>query len=159
MMRNAVAGDARRCHEIEQAAFAGPEAAPLARIAARIAHYPEGFRVCERAGRLIGFINSGCADVVDMSDDAFKALVGHDPAAPNVVILSVAVDPAFQGQGVARAMMTDFVARMRALGKREIHLICKTHHIAFYERLGYRYNRLSTSAHGGGTWHEMALAL
>ena len=94
-----------------------------------------------------------------MSDEAFKELVGHDPQAPNVVIMSVAVDPACQGRGHATAMMRVFVARMRALGKRTIHLMCKQRHVALYERLGYRYVRPSASDHGGMAWHEMLMTL
>lgn len=46
----------------------------------------------ELSGQVIGFTNSGCAYEVVMSDEAFKELVGHDPAAPNVVIMSVVID-------------------------------------------------------------------
>ena len=53
----------------------------------------------ELDGKVVGFINSGCAHEVVMSDEAFKELVGHDPDAPNVVIMSVVLDPAYQGKG------------------------------------------------------------
>lgn len=158
-LRDARPSDAARCHEIELAAFAGPEAAPLERIAARIAGFPEGFRVLEQDGAVQGFINSGCAWTVDLADDDFKALKGHDPAAPKAVILSVAIDPARQGRGLARVLMADFVARMTALGKRELHLICKTEHIPLYERLGFLHVGPSASSHGGRSWHEMMCRL
>lgn len=110
-------------------------------------------------GQVAGFINSGCAHRVVMSDEAFKELVGHDPVAPEVVIMSVVVDPAFQGQGHSARLMAEFIARMRQAGKRAIHLMCKDWHVALYERMGFREVRPSTSNHGGMAWHEMLQVL
>lgn len=151
--------DAARCFEIERAAYEGDEAATLEKITTRIAQYPEGFLVLEVDGTIVGFINSGCAHEVVMSDEAFKELIGHDASAPNVVIMSVVVDPAFQGRGYATRLMREFVERMRAANKQTIHLMCKQRHVAMYERQGYRYVKPSASTHGGMTWHEMVMEL
>lgn len=91
--RNALPADAPRCFEIETTAYEGDEAATLEKIATRIAQYPQGFLILEANGEVVGFINCGCAHDVVMSDEAFKALVGHSAEAPNVVIMSVVVDP------------------------------------------------------------------
>lgn len=157
--RNARPADADRCFEIETSAYEGDEAATLEKISKRIALYPEGFLILEKDGAVAGFINSGCAYRVEMSDEAFKELVGHDPEAPNVVIMSVVVDPSQQGTGLARALMEEFVARMRGMGKSAIYLICKKHHVPLYERFGYGYMRPSASEHGGMAWHEMSMEL
>lgn len=157
--RNAVPEDAERCFEIEVSAYEGDEAATLEKIAKRIAVYPQGFIVLEKDGEVIGFVNSGCAHEVEMSDDEFKELVGHDPDAPNVVIMSVVVDPLHQGQGLSQALMTEFVSRMRQMGKSTIHLICKDHHVPLYEKFGYNYLGPSASDHGGMDWHEMSMTL
>lgn len=151
--------DVDRCHEIEQSAYEGDEAASRERIERRILQYPQGFMVMEFAGRIIGFINSGCAYQVRMSDEAFKELVGHDPSAPNVVIMSVVVDPAQQGKGYSTLLMREFVAYMRRLGKHSIHLMCRQQHVGLYEKFGYRYVRPSASSHGGMSWHEMVMEL
>jgi ribosomal protein S18 acetylase RimI-like enzyme len=158
-IRTARPEDAARCFRIEIEAYDSEAAAPLDRIATRIATYPEGFIVLETDGQVTGFINSGCTWDVEMADDAFKALIGHDPEAPNAVILSVAVDPAYQGRGLSRALMEAFVARMAAMGKASIHLICRAHHVSMYEKFGYRYVQPSDSAHGGMQWHEMVMTL
>lgn len=157
--RNAEPPDAERCFEIESSAYQGDEAATLEKIAKRIACYPQGFLVLESGKELLGFINSGCAHDVEMSDEDFKELIGHDPKAPNVVILSVVVDPAHQGKGHSRSLMNEFVKRMSAMGKRTIHLMCKQHHVPLYEGFGYRYIRPSASRHGGMQWHEMDMML
>lgn len=154
-----VPADTARCHAIEIAAYEGDEAATREKIATRIAQYPEGFLVMALDGDIVGFINSGCAHEVVLADEAFKELVGHDPRAPHVVIMSVAIDPAYQGRGLATPMMGRFVERMRAMGKHSIHLMCKQRHVALYERLGFRYVRPSASDHGGMAWHEMVMAL
>jgi ribosomal protein S18 acetylase RimI-like enzyme len=157
--RFAQPADADRCFHIETTAYEGDEAATHAKIATRIARYPEGFLVLEVEGVIAGFINSGCAHVVQMADEAFKELIGHDPAGPQVVVMSVVVHPDYQGQGWSTLLMQRFVAHMRGLGKEAIHLMCRTHHVALYEKMGYRYVRPSESAHGGIAWHEMVLPL
>ncbi|KRC70153.1 hypothetical protein D3C87_544360 [compost metagenome] len=151
--------DADRCYAIEIGAYEGDEAATLAKITTRIREYPQGFLVMEHDGQVIGFINSGCAHDVVMADDAFKELVGHDAAAPNVVIMSVVIDPAFQGRGYATTLMRMFVELMKAQGKKTIHLMCKEQHVELYVRFGYRYVRPSESDHGGMGWHEMIMEL
>ncbi|MFK8331773.1 GNAT family N-acetyltransferase [Pseudomonas sp. BJa5] len=157
--RNAALSDASRCFQIESTAYEGDEAATLEKITTRIAQYPEGFLIMEAAGEVIGFINCGCAFEVVMSDEAFKELVGHSPDAPNVVIMSVVVDPAQQGKGYASLMMREFIRRMKALDKQTIHLMCKERHVALYERMGYGYVKPSASDHGGMAWHEMLMKL
>jgi len=163
--RLAAPADLATCHRIESTAYEGDEAASEARIAKRIAQYPQGFLVMEvegegeGEGEIIGFINSGCAWEVVMSAEEFKELVGHDAAAPNVVIMSVVLDPAQQGKGYASMLMREFVMRMRTAGKHSIHLMCKQRHIALYEKFGYRYVKPSASDHGGMAWHEMVMAL
>ena len=157
--RTAVPADTDRCFAIETTAYEGDEAATHEKIATRIAQYPEGFLIMELDGEIIGFINSGCAFDVVMSDEGFKELIGHDPAAPNVVIMSVVIDPAQQGKGYASLLMRTFVERMAGLGKRTIHLMCKEAHVPLYARMGYRYTRPSASDHGGMAWHEMVMEL
>ena len=157
--RQASISDVDRCYAIESLAYEGDEAATQAKIATRIETYPEGFLITEVDGQIVGFINSGCAHEVEMSDEAFKELVGHDPEAPNVVILSVVVDPAEQGKGHSRALMDEFVGQMRRMKKQRIHLMCKDHHVSLYEKFGYQYSKPSASDHGGMKWHEMVMAL
>ncbi|MBA1203188.1 GNAT family N-acetyltransferase [Pseudomonas capeferrum] len=159
IFRDAIPSDAPRCYQIETTAYDGDEAATLEEIATRIALYPQGFLVMENAEGIIGFINSGCAHEVAMSDEAFKELIGHSADAPNVVIMSVVVDPVEQGKGHAKSLMQTFVQRMRAMDKKTIHLMCKERHVPLYERMGYRYVRPSNSDHGGMAWHEMVMDL
>lgn len=157
--RRATLSDAERCFDVEALAYGGDEAATLAKISKRIAEYPQGFLLLEVESKVVGFINSGCAYDVKMSDEAFKELIGHDPAAPNVVIMSVVVDPAYQGRGLSKVLMSEFVKRMTTAGKETIHLMCREHHIPLYGKFGYKYTQPSASDHGGVKWHEMVMEL
>src|SRR3546814_3236025 len=141
VFRPATPSNTYLCYQIEIADYEGDEAATSEKIATRIAQYPEGFLVMELDGRVAGFINSGCAHEVVMSDEAFKELVGHDAGAPNVVIMSVVLDPAFQGQGWSTLLMREFIERMRGMRKQSIHLVCKERNVELYKRFGYRYVR------------------
>lgn len=157
--RLATISDIDRCFQIESIAYEGDEAATREKIATRIAQYPEGFLVMELNGNIIGFINSGCAHEVVMSDEAFKELIGHDSSAPNVVIMSVVLDPAYQGKGYATSLMQQFIEKMNDMGKTTIHLMCKERHVGLYEHFGYCYVKPSPSDHGGMSWHEMVMTL
>ncbi len=157
--RQAEPRDAARCYEIESAAYPPDQAATQDKIAKRIAGYPEGFLILELGGQSVWFINSGCAFDVEMSDDDFKEMIGHDPAAPNVVVMSVVLDPAFQGRGLSTHLMRAFVADMRARGKASIHLMCKEVYLPFYEKFGYRFTRPSASGFAGVPWFEMVMDL
>ncbi|PRC91847.1 GNAT family N-acetyltransferase [Solimicrobium silvestre] len=157
--RQVKAQDLQRCYDIESSAYEGDEAATREKIALRIDQYPQGFLVMEQAGKIVGFINSGCAHEVTMSDHEFKELIGHDPLSLNVVIMSVVVAPEHQGKGLATMLMHQFVQQTRDMGKKTIHLMCKERHVKLYGQLGFRYVRLSDSEHGGMAWHEMMMDL
>ena len=151
--------DLDACYVIERTAYAGDEAASREKIAKRIAGYPEGFVVAEHDGEVVGFINCGACFEVALSDEAFKELVGHDPDGPHVVIMSVAVRPDHQGRGIAGQLLRAFIARMCALGKVDVFLICQAALVPLYRRYGFVELGPSASTHGGLTWVEMSLAL
>ncbi|RCW68587.1 GNAT family N-acetyltransferase [Pseudorhodoferax soli] len=157
--RFATPSDVDRCHEIEFRAYEGDEAASREKIAKRIAEYPEGFLLMQFGDEVVGFINSGCANEVVLADNSFKELKGHDPQAPHVVIMSVAIDPLRQGAGFSIPLMDAFVKAMRERGKRSIHLMCKERYVDLYCRLGFSYAKLSASDLAGITWHEMRMDL
>lgn len=159
VFRPAVPADTDRCYDIEITSYEGDEAATREKIATRINRYPQGFLCMEVEGEIVGFINGGCAWDVVMSDEEFKELVGHDPAAPNVVIMSVVVHPDFQGKGYSSLLMREFISRMKAMDKQTIHLMCKDRHVALYSHFGYQYVKPSESDHGGMVWHEMVMTL
>ncbi len=68
------------------------------KIRKRICVYAEGFVVLEAGGEVVGFINSGATDTVELSNEHFKESIGHDPEGRYFVIMSVVVHPASQHQ-------------------------------------------------------------
>lgn len=159
VFRTATLDDVDACYTIEIESYEGDEAATKEKIATRVQQYPDGFLCMELAGEVVGFINSGCAWEVVMSDEEFKELIGHDPQAPNVVIMSVVVHPKYQGKGYSSLLMKRFINDMKEMNKKTIHLMCKERHIDLYKHFGYQYIKPSESDHGGMTWHEMVMKL
>ena len=88
-IRTVTEADLDRCFEIESVAYAGDEAATREKIHKRILAYPEGFVVLENDYEIVGFINCGAAHQVELSDEEFKELVGHDPLEPRVLLLEL----------------------------------------------------------------------
>ena len=151
--------DLDRCFEIESQSYQGDEAASREKIRKRISVYPEGFVVLEVSGEVVGFINSGATDTVELSNEHFKELIGHNPEGKYIVIMSVVVHPAYQRNGFAGKLMEHFVDIMKNLNKAGIYLICQEQLIDLYAKYGFKYLSGSNSDHGGLSWHEMALSL
>ena len=158
-IRNVAESDLDRCFEIEQVSYEGDEAATREKIRKRIRQYPEGFIVLDLNGMVVGFINCGATDNVDLANEEFKDLIGHESNGKHIVIFSVVVHKDFQGKGFAGKLLADFMNRIKRMKKRSIYLICRDNLIEFYKKYGFEYIRKSDSTHGGLNWHEMVLSL
>ena len=158
-IRNVAESDLDRCFEIEQVSYEGDEAATRKKIRKRIRQYPEGFIVLDLNEMVVGFINCGATDNVDLANEEFKDLIGHESNGKHIVIFSVVVHKDFQGKGFAGKLLADFINRIKRMQKRSIHLICRDNLIEFYKKYGFEYIRKSDSTHGGLNWHEMVLSL
>ncbi len=151
--------DLQRCFDIETISYGGEEAASSEKILKRIKTYPEGFILLETNGEVAGFINCGACHKVELSDEEFKELVGHDSSGKHIVIMSVVIHPDYQGKGYAGILIKNFIEKMKNLQKQEVHLICQTSLIDMYAKYGFKYICESGSDHGGLSWHEMILDL
>jgi ribosomal protein S18 acetylase RimI-like enzyme len=158
-IRNVAEHDLEACYTVESGCFLPSEAASRTRIEKRIKIFPQGFLVAELGDTVIGHINSGSTGKEDITDEAFKDLVGHDNDGHNIVIFSLAVLPEFQKRGIAKYLMLRFIEESKRLGKKKVMLICKSDLIAYYQRYGFIYVGQSASTHGGFKWHEMILPL
>jgi ribosomal protein S18 acetylase RimI-like enzyme len=159
VIRNVLPKDLDECYRVEVSGFPPEEAATRETIKLRMETFPQGFLVAELGGTVVGILNSASTDKDDVSDEALKQLVGHDPNGRNMVVFALAVLPEFRGLGIARRLMLHFMDEARHHNKKAILLMCKADLIAYYERLGFIHAGLSKSTHGGAEWHEMRLSL
>lgn len=152
-------GDLDACCQIESACFSPSEAASRASIEARIEIFSKGFLVAECDAKVVGQINSGATDLDDITDEAFKQLIGHVPEGKHLVVFSLSVLPAFRGRGIAARLLEQFIQKAKEDGRAAILLLCKRRLIPYYQRFGFVDRGISASTHGGFKWHEMALDL
>ncbi len=158
-IRQAREADLERCFVIERTAYAGDEAASKEKILKRITTYPQGFIVLENNREIIGFINCGATHHVELSDEEFKELIGHDPAGEHIVVMSVVVHPDYQCSGMAGRLMRAFITQMQRMHKQDIYLICQESLIPMYVHFGFELLGKSDSTHGGLSWYEMSQSL
>jgi ribosomal protein S18 acetylase RimI-like enzyme len=155
VIRYATLADCEACHAIEMLCFDPAEAASQASIRTRIEVFASGFLVAEMAGIICGFINSGATNADDLADEELKQMVGHAANGHNLVVFSLAVHPQYQGRGIARALLSRYIAQAQHLGKQRILLLCKSNLVPLYARFGFIDQGLSASTHGGAIWHTM----
>ena len=140
---------------VESECFLPSEAASRDRIQQRIQTFPRGFLVAELDSQIVGHVNSGALDHDDITDEDFKALIGHKEDGDNIVIFSLAVLPQYQGVGIGQRLMEKFSEAAIAMQKQKILLLCKADLISYYEKIGFKSRGLSQSRHGGFEWFEM----
>lgn len=159
IIRHVLPNDLDECFVVETSGFPLEEAATRETIKHRIDTFPQGFLIAEMDGRVVGMLNSAATNKDDISDEELKQLVGHDANGKNMVVFALAVLPEFQKRGIAHRLMTQFLEEARAHEKENVLLMCKSHLIAYYQKMGFMHVGLSKSTHGGAEWHEMRLAL
>jgi len=157
-IRHVTENDLDACYAVESACYTS-DAATREKIQKRIELFPEGFLVAESKGRIIGIINSASTNKEDITDEAFKDMVGHVKDGKNIVIFSLAVLPEFRGTGISKRLMSKFIEVSKDLKKEKILMICKSELIPYYQKYGFFYGGKSKSTHGGFEWHEMYLPL
>jgi ribosomal protein S18 acetylase RimI-like enzyme len=151
--------DLTACHTIEARSFPAPEAAWTTSLRNRIELYPEGYLVAEVGNKVVGQINSGSTHKDDITDEEFKQLVGHDPDGGNIVIFSLSVLPEYRSRGIASKLLDGFIKQAREMGKSKVMLLCKEALVGYYQRRSFTDNGLSSSTHGGASWHVMSMTL
>lgn len=81
---------------------------------------------------------------------------GHKEQGRTVAIHSLAVLPAFQGQGLGATLMKAFIQRMEYVQAADrIALLAHGELVKFYEKLGFENKGPSKATFGGGNWVDM----
>ena len=166
--RPVTAEDIPNCYKIEVASYPEDEAASLENLSYRQQFAGDYFwcatlradETPEKYDTIIGFIcSTRCSEFKE------ESMSTHDPSGALLAIHSVVVDSAYRRQGIASAMMQNYlkqlipfsslVAATRESGFRRIMLLAKSRLLSFYVDNGFMVHRPSPIVHGKETWYEL----
>lgn len=153
--------EASQTAEIEAVCFPPNEACSPVMMKERVKAAPEFFLVAvdRETGRIAGFLNGLATDEEQLRDEFFKDAGLHDPAGKNVMLLGLDVLPQCRRQGLARELMSRYLARERARGRDRVILTCLEEKVKMYEKMGFHNDGISQSTWGGEEWYEMSCLL
>ena len=75
------------------------------------------------------------------------------------MLLGLDVLPEYRGQGLARAIMFQYLRRERERGGEAAILTCLDSKVKMYEKMGFEDRGIAQSSWGGEQWHEMICKL
>lgn len=155
VIRYATMADLDEIAEVERRCFPEAEAASRASFEKRLAVFPENFWILEDEGKILGLINGMASDEEYLRDEMFADAGLHKDDGAWQMIFGVEVLPEYQRRGYAAMLMKQVFEDSKARGKKGVVLTCKDFRVPYYEKLGFRYERKSSSEHGGATWYDM----
>ena len=84
-------------------------------------------------------------------------VIGNDAEGHFIGVHSLAVRPQFQGKGLGRALMNEYIkyAGESIDSAQSVVIIAHDHLIKFYESFGFKNLGPSPCAFGGGGWYDM----
>lgn len=84
-------------------------------------------------------------------------VIGNDKNGRNVAVHPLAVVPEYQGKGIGRALMNEYIRYVSGFSASVdgVVIIAHGHLIRFYESCGFENLGPSPCAFGGGGWYDM----
>lgn len=152
------------CFEIEQASYPKDEAASKSDLQYR-QHFAEKYFRCavleeeegdEDTQKIIGFICATRCRV--LTEDSMSS---HHATGPLLAIHSVVVAQEYRNQGVAIAMMTNYLSTMATMddGVERYALLAKANLLPYYVKCGFSVLRISNIKHGTeGQWFHLEMS-
>ena len=161
LFRNILPEEADQTALIEKICFPPNEACSETMMKERVAAAPELFLVAvdKERGKIAGFINGLSTDESALRDEFFTNARLYDPAGKNVMVLGLDVLPEYRGQGLAREIVSRYLAREREKGRSKVILTCLESKVSMYEKMGFQNDGISGSVWGGEQWYEMSCTL
>ncbi|MDY5022566.1 MAG: GNAT family N-acetyltransferase [Blautia sp.] len=159
--RNVHADEAEAATAVETACFPANEACTLPIMKERVRLAPELFMTAtdKDNGEMVGFITAIATDEHHLRDDFFTETSLHNPEGKYMMILSLAVLPEYQRQGIARALMEELLKGQMGTKRKAAVLTCVPANVELYKKMGFSDQGVSDSAWGGELWHEMTFSL
>ena len=159
--RNVHADEAEAATAVETACFPANEACTLPIMKERVRLAPELFMTAtdKYNGEMVGFITAIATDEHHLRDDFFTETSLHNPEGKYMMILSLAVLPEYQRQGIARALMEELLKGQMGTKRKAAVLTCVPANVELYKKMGFSDQGVSDSAWGGELWHEMTFSL
>ena len=159
--RNVHADEAEAATAVETACFPANEACTLLIMKERVRLAPELFMTAtdKDNGEMVGFITAIATDEHHLRDDFFTETSLHNPEGKYMMILSLAVLPEYQRQGIARALMEELLKGQMGTKRKAAVLTCVPANVELYKKMGFSDQGVSDSAWGGELWHEMTFSL
>lgn len=153
--------EGEEANAIEQICFPPHEACTRERILERAAAASELFMVAydRQAGKIAGFLNGVSTDETKFRDEFFTDISLYKPGGRSVMLVGLDVLPEYRMQGLARAIVNEYVRREREKGRRYLVLTCLEDKVAMYEKFGFRDDGIADSTWGGEQWHQMTYTI
>lgn len=152
--------DIPACFEIEQESYPADEAASKSSLQYRQHHAAPYFRCAvlgdEDSGKIVGYIcSTRCREFTA------HAMNIHDTSGPLLAIHSVVVQQDYRHQGIAKAMMKDYIQAMQEMndGVDKLVLLAKSNLLGFYVQCGFSVVKPSSIVHGQDVWYDCELTL
>lgn len=159
--RSILPEEADQAARIEEICFPPNEACSEKMMRERVLTAPELFLVDidRQSGKIAGFLNGLSTEESVFRDEFFTDAKLYDPAGRNVMLLGLDVLPEYRGQGLARAIMFQYLRRERERGREAAILTCLDSKVKMYEKMGFEDRGIAQSSWGGEQWHEMICKL
>ncbi len=156
--RNIRSEEVDQAIQIEQICFPPNEACSAKSMKERVENAPETFLVAvdKETGKIAGFLNGVATNEDVFRDEFFTDITLHDPNGKNIMLLGLDVLPEYRHQGLAREIMSHYVAREQEKGRKCLYLTCLDNKVEMYKKMGYTDNGISGSVWGGEEWHDMS---
>lgn len=147
--------------QIEQICFPPNEACSEKHMQERVAAASDMFLVAidKKTGKIAGFFNGLATSEKVFRDEFFTDANLHDPKGDTVMLLGLDVLPEYRRQGLARALVEQYVLREREKGRKTLLLTCLKEKVQMYEKFGFVDLGIANSTWGGEEWHEMSYTL
>jgi len=142
--------------QMEQACFPPEEAWPAALMMERIKKLPNMTIVVEDmvTMQLVGMINGIATDDETFRDEFITDISLHNPTGKNIMITGLQILPAYRHRGLAKSLMSHYLAQEKSRGRHNVFLTCLADKIPMYQKMGFHpTGNLSTWA--TLPYHEM----